>query len=187
MSNIKAPEEFGTSAAVPGGGFGASLRHARYIVSENPVTAVAFALFVLIVFAAVLGPHVVPYDPLASDTASALKPPSRTHWFGTDQLGRDVFSRVIFGSQLSLVVALVSVTVAPGTKSLLQSSPQVMPGGLLLTVPLPAPALYTVSVAGCGWPGKASGPRSGRCSPARSRPAPARGRPWPTPAPGSRP
>ena len=76
-------------------GLAATLKHARYIISDNPVTGFAFGLFVLIVFAAVLGPHIVPYDPLASDTAAALKGPSRAHWFGTDQLGRDVFSRVI--------------------------------------------------------------------------------------------
>ena len=69
-------------------------RHARYVIGENPVTGFAFGLFVLIVLAALLGPYIVPYDPLASDTAAALKPPSRAHWFGTDQLGRDVFSRV---------------------------------------------------------------------------------------------
>jgi peptide/nickel transport system permease protein len=46
----------------------------RYIIGENPVDRLAFGLFVLIVFAAVLGPPIVPYDPLASDTAAALKP-----------------------------------------------------------------------------------------------------------------
>ena len=77
------------------GGILATLKHARYVIGENPVTGFAFGLFVLIVFAAVLGPYIVPYDPLASNTAMSLKPPSRAHWFGTDQLGRDVFSRVI--------------------------------------------------------------------------------------------
>ncbi len=50
------------------GGFSALIKHSRYVVSENPVTGFAFALFVLIVLAAVFGPHIVPYDPLASDT-----------------------------------------------------------------------------------------------------------------------
>ncbi len=87
----------------------ATLKHARYVIGENPVTGFAFALFVLIVIAAVLGPYIVPYDPLASDTAAALKGPSRAHWFGTDQLGRDVFSRVIAATRLDFIIAVFSV------------------------------------------------------------------------------
>ena len=79
------------------------------MLGENPVTGFAFALFVLIVLAAVLGPHIVPYDPLASDTAEALKPPSLAHWFGTDQLGRDVFSRVVVATRLDFFIAVASV------------------------------------------------------------------------------
>src|SRR3954452_5311083 len=96
------PEEHASGSA-------ATLKHARYVIGENPVTAFAFALFVLIVLAALLGPHIVPYDPLASDTAAALKAPSRAHWFGTDQLGRDVFSRVISATRLDFIIALFSV------------------------------------------------------------------------------
>jgi peptide/nickel transport system permease protein len=91
------------------GGIVALIRHARYVIGENPVTGFAFALFCLIVIAAVLGPHIVPYDPLASDTAVSLKPPSRAHWFGTDQLGRDVFSRVVAATRLDFIIAVFSV------------------------------------------------------------------------------
>ena len=87
----------------------ATARHARYVISENPVTGLAFALFVLIVITAAIGPYVVPYDPLASNTAVALKPPSAAKWFGTDQLGRDVFSRVIVATRLDFVIAISSV------------------------------------------------------------------------------
>src|SRR6202035_814359 len=87
----------------------ALLKHARYVVGENPVTGFAFALFVLIVLASVFGPHIVPYDPLASDTTQALKPPSAHHWFGTDQLGRDVFSRVVVATRLDFFIAVASV------------------------------------------------------------------------------
>ena len=62
----------------------AMLRHARYILGENAVTGFAFALFLVIVLAVLLGPYLVPYDPLVSDTAAALKAPSGAHWFGTD-------------------------------------------------------------------------------------------------------
>jgi peptide/nickel transport system permease protein len=87
----------------------ATARHARYVIGENPVTGLAFALFVLIVVAAAIGPYAVPYDPLASNTAAALKPPSAAHWFGTDQLGRDVFSRVIVATRLDFLIAISSV------------------------------------------------------------------------------
>ena len=90
-------------------GIGALFRHGRYVVAENRVTGFAFGLFMLIVVAAVLGPTIVPYDPLASDTLAALQSPSWKHWFGTDQLGRDVFSRVVVATRLDFFIAVASV------------------------------------------------------------------------------
>src|SRR5688572_28392394 len=87
----------------------ATLSHARYVISGNLVTGFAFALLVIIVVAAVFGPWLVPHDPLASNTAVALKPPSMRNWFGTDQLGRDVFSRVIVATRLDLFISVASV------------------------------------------------------------------------------
>jgi peptide/nickel transport system permease protein len=84
-------------------------RHARHVVSENPVTGLAFLLFLLFVAAAVLGPALAPHDPLASNTARALQPPSAQHWFGTDQIGRDIFSRVLVATRLDLGIAAASV------------------------------------------------------------------------------
>ena len=97
-----------TPAANPSS-FSAGLAHARYVLSDNPVTGLAFGLFMLIVVAAAIGPYVVPYDPLASDTAAALQGPSAKHWFGTDQLGRDVFSRVVVATRLDFMIAIFSV------------------------------------------------------------------------------
>jgi peptide/nickel transport system permease protein len=99
----------GAGDAVPASGLTATLRHARYIIGENPVTGFAFSLFTLIVILAALGPLVAPYDPLASNTSVALKPPSAAHWFGTDQLGRDVLSRVIVATRLDFTIAVCSV------------------------------------------------------------------------------
>jgi peptide/nickel transport system permease protein len=99
-----------TTAAAPRESQVASLlRHSRHVLAENPVTGFAFALFLLIVLAAVFGPQIAPYDPLASNTAQALKPPNAQHWFGTDQLGRDVFSRVIVATRLDFFIAVASV------------------------------------------------------------------------------
>jgi peptide/nickel transport system permease protein len=90
-------------------GLGAVLRQTKYVISENPITGFAFALFVLFAIAAIFGPWIVPYDPLASNTPMALKPPSWTHWFGTDQLGRDIFSRVVVATRLDMTIAVTSV------------------------------------------------------------------------------
>jgi peptide/nickel transport system permease protein len=97
----------------------ATLRHAGYVLSENPVTAFAFALFFLLALCAALGPALAPYDPLASDTAEALTGPSAAHWFGTDQLGRDIFSRIVVATRLDLGIAVTSVALAFGIGTLL--------------------------------------------------------------------
>ena len=64
------------------------------------------------VFCAVFGPMIVPYDPYADDLLNALMPPSADHWFGTDQLGRDVFSRVIAGARDILTIAPLSTLIS---------------------------------------------------------------------------
>jgi len=102
MTDIAAPLR-------PASGLSALIRHMRYVIGENPVTGLAFALFLLIVLAALLGPWIVPYDPLASDTVAKLQPPSPHHLFGTDQLGRDIFSRVVAATQLDFCIAVFSV------------------------------------------------------------------------------
>ncbi|MFG1413839.1 ABC transporter permease [Xanthobacter sp. VTT E-85241] len=90
-------------------GLAATLRHAKYVISENPVTGLAFGMFLVLIVAAAIGPYIVPYDPLASDTKAALQAPSWAHWFGTDQLGRDMFSRVIAATRLDMGIAIFSV------------------------------------------------------------------------------
>jgi peptide/nickel transport system permease protein len=90
-------------------GLKAVLRQTKYVISENPITGFAFALFLLFMIAAIFGPWIVPYDPLASNTAQALKAPSWQFWFGTDQLGRDIFSRVVVATRLDMTIAVTSV------------------------------------------------------------------------------
>src|SRR3982751_656161 len=97
------------AAPRPSSGLAAMLDHARYVLGENRVTGFAFGLLIVILFAAVFGPYVVPPDPLASDTAAALKPPSMKHWCGTDQIGRDVLSRVVVATRLDFFIAVASV------------------------------------------------------------------------------
>ena len=70
------------------------------------------AVIALFVAVAVLAPLIAPYDPTAQTWTAVRKPPSLAHWFGTDDLGRDILSRVIFGARASLLAGVVSVTIA---------------------------------------------------------------------------
>jgi len=86
--------------------------HIGYVLRGNPVTLLSFVMFAILIIAAVLGPLLVPYDPLASEAANALQPPSWAHWFGTDNLGRDVFSRVVTATRLDLMISISAVTLS---------------------------------------------------------------------------
>ena len=87
-------------------------RSSYRIVSENPVTLVAFLLFLGLIFLALFGPVLAPYDPLASDVSNSLKSPSMQHWFGTDQLGRDILSRVIVATRMDMTIAVTAVSIS---------------------------------------------------------------------------
>jgi peptide/nickel transport system permease protein len=86
--------------------------HLRHVLTENPVTLVAAALFATLVFLAIAGPSIVPYDPLATEPSRALQPPSIRHWFGTDSLGRDVLSRTLVATRLDLGLAVSAVALS---------------------------------------------------------------------------
>lgn len=89
-----------------------TLRHIRHVLTENPVTLVAAALFALFIVVALIGPAIAPHDPLASNATAALQPPSAAHWFGTDALGRDIFSRTLVATRLDLGIALSAVVLS---------------------------------------------------------------------------
>jgi peptide/nickel transport system permease protein len=73
---------------------------------------VALAMIVVIVLVAVAAPLIAPYGPLSQDILQRLKGPSAAHWLGTDQLGRDVLSRIIYGLRSSLLISVSAVFVA---------------------------------------------------------------------------
>ncbi len=87
----------------------ATLKHIKYVLGENPVTLFAFILFTGFVLLALVGPWIAPYDPLVTDTARAMQPPSAAHWFGTDAVGRDILSRVIVATRLDFGIAISAV------------------------------------------------------------------------------
>ncbi|HET8579009.1 MAG TPA: ABC transporter permease [Methylomirabilota bacterium] len=80
--------------------------------SRNQLALCAGAVVACLVTLAALAPALAPWDPNRPDTKRILAPPSRSHWLGTDQLGRDVLSRVLYGSRISLAVGFVSVGIA---------------------------------------------------------------------------
>lgn len=91
----------------------ASERRDRVLqVFRSNTFLVGFVIVVFWVFCAIFGPSIVPYDPYADDLLNALMPPSAEHWFGTDQLGRDVFSRVIAGARDILTIAPLATLIS---------------------------------------------------------------------------
>jgi len=89
-----------------------ALAQARYLIGENIVTFIAFLLFFLLVALALLGEAIAPYNPLTSSAADAFSPPTTAHWFGTDDLGRDILSRVIVATRLDLGIAVAAVAIS---------------------------------------------------------------------------
>jgi len=78
----------------------------------NPLNVVAIALIALFAACALLAPLLAPYDPLVQDLGARLQPPSSLHWLGTDSLGRDIASRILYGARISLVIGVVVVVSA---------------------------------------------------------------------------
>jgi len=85
---------------------------ARAPILANPLNVVAFALIAVFALCALLAPLLAPYDPLMQDLGLRLRPPSPEHWLGTDSLGRDILSRILYGARISLLVGVVVVVSA---------------------------------------------------------------------------
>ncbi|KKX33356.1 nickel transporter permease [Rhizobium sp. LC145] len=80
----------------------------------HPLGLVGLAVIILLILVAVAAPVLTQYDPIVQDMASRLAPPSAEHWLGTDNFGRDVFARIIYGARTTLyIIILVTVIVAP--------------------------------------------------------------------------
>jgi peptide/nickel transport system permease protein len=82
-----------------------------YFIRRNPRVLLGGIVVASLVLLAILAPYIVPYDPVDVDPSQGLEAPSLQHWLGTDDLGRDVLSRVIMGSRVSLSVGLISVAI----------------------------------------------------------------------------
>lgn len=93
-------------------GFRARVAAFRHVLALNPLNLAAFGLFGAILAIAILAPSLVPHDPLKTNTAFALQGPSAEFLFGTDQLGRDIFSRTMVATRLDLMIAFGAVTLS---------------------------------------------------------------------------
>lgn len=91
-----------------------SLRRGLQRLLHNPMTLAGLLVVVVLLLVALFAPWIATHNPLDQDLNEALKAPSSAHWFGTDEYGRDVFSRLVHGSRISLyIIALVTVIVGP--------------------------------------------------------------------------
>src|SRR5712691_6068415 len=93
-------------------------REAGAFARRNPISVVGGIVGLLIVVVAVAAPLIAPFDPLKTDFRRMTKAPDALHYFGTDQVGRDTLSRVIYGARTSLVVAFASVLLGTTVGSL---------------------------------------------------------------------
>ena len=133
-----------------------SLQFAR----QRPLGAAGAAIILLMSLAAILTDAIAPYDPLKINYAAMMHPPSASHWFGTDAFGRDVFSRVLYGSRTALLVG-VSSSFSGATLGAVLGVASAYFGGkidlftqrfmdILLSFPLIVLALVVVAVLGTG-------------------------------------
>src|SRR3546814_6233037 len=96
--------------AVDGGSSGLfDLRYVWYQLSRSPLAVAGLVIIVGVLLVMALAPVISPYDPNALDLRSRLAPPGPEHWLGTDQVGRDLLSRIIWGARVSVTVGLAIV------------------------------------------------------------------------------
>ncbi len=84
----------------------------KRLFCSNALFTIGVIICLLWILAAIFAPWIAPYDPIQQDLTVRLKPPSAEHWFGTDQFGQDIFSRVIYGGRYSLLAGLLTVILA---------------------------------------------------------------------------
>lgn len=84
----------------------------RVFFSRGFMSKICFGIIIVFVVLAVLAPVLAPYPPTEQSLTEALQKPSATHWFGTDNLGRDLLSRILYGARISLISSLLSSLIA---------------------------------------------------------------------------
>lgn len=143
-----------TATAAPASG----LRHGLRVLIRSRGAVFGLIVVIGLMVMAVLAPVIAPYDPVDQDLINQNQPPSAEHWLGTDRLGRDILSRVIWGARLSFVTGVGSVLVGAAQGALLGLAAGYYRGwadgiiirvvDLLLVFPLYLSAIFVVAVLG---------------------------------------
>jgi peptide/nickel transport system permease protein len=132
----------------------------RQFVTQNPLGAAGAVVVIVMILMAIFAEAVTTYDPTANNFGEMLERPSAEHWLGTDQYGRDLFARIVYGARTALLVGFVSAFVG-GTLGLLLGVTSAYLGGrfdfllqsvmdVLMAFPLIILALAVVSIFGTG-------------------------------------
>jgi peptide/nickel transport system permease protein len=131
-----------------------------HFTRHRPLGAAGAAIIVVMILAAALAGFIAPYDPLVNDYSAMLQAPNAKHWLGTDSFGRDVFSRVIYGSRTALWVGFASAFIGASLGVIIGVASAYLGGktdlilqrfmDLLLSFPLIILALVVVTVLGTG-------------------------------------
>ncbi|HEX2227302.1 MAG TPA: ABC transporter permease [Candidatus Binatia bacterium] len=136
------------------------VRATLHFIRQRPLGAVGAAIIIVMILAALLADLIAPYNPLANDYGAMLQAPSVNHWFGTDSFGRDVLSRIIYGSRTALWVGFASAFLGATLGALIGVGSAYFGGrtdlilqrfmDLLISFPLIILALVVVAVLGAG-------------------------------------
>ncbi|MCB1548198.1 MAG: ABC transporter permease [Hyphomicrobiaceae bacterium] len=94
------------------GAFTRAVTEIVHAFNTNKTSWVGLVIFLAICVLALLAPVIAPYDPIKQHIADALQPPSQKYWLGTDAFGRDVWSRILWGGRISLLVSVASISIA---------------------------------------------------------------------------
>ncbi|HEU0215613.1 MAG TPA: ABC transporter permease [Stellaceae bacterium] len=110
MSTLDFNAELARAGASVQGRWGA----VRFFIRRYPLGAIGAVIMTLFVLAAIFAPLITVYDPLTTNAAASLAKPSAVHWLGCDFMGRDVYSRIVYGARISLAVSLGSMLLGSG-------------------------------------------------------------------------
>jgi peptide/nickel transport system permease protein len=89
----------------------ADLKFSFHLLSKSSLAIIGFSIVFLTLIVTIFGAYLTPYDPFDYNLAENFKPPSSVHWFGTDEMGRDIFSRTLYGARYSLFAGLTAVII----------------------------------------------------------------------------
>jgi len=93
-------------------------KYSLYLWKRSPLSMMGLAIVAALIVVAILAPYIAPYNPIEQDLSMRLSPPSRDHIFGMDTLGRDIFSRVVYGCRITLEIAFVITLIGGSAGSL---------------------------------------------------------------------